>query len=206
MHGRLSWRMAGVAVLVAAASAGCAGGSGSTSASPATPGGSGSATGTSPSGAASAPASSQASATSQAPGPSQPATARASRSRTTAQEATGAVRGYYGAVAAHTASAAQQFLAPEYLASFGGGSAFAGWVGNYRSLTRLTLRAARTPSSDVPPQHPGYRDLTFIPVSYVAQLRSPSGNETSGAQDRFVLVGRSAESGGWLIVDIATSP
>lgn len=192
--------MAGVAVLVAAASAGCAGGSGSISVSPATPGGSGSATGTSPSGAASAPASSQAS------GASQSATTQASRSQTTAQGATGAVRGYYGAVAAHDTTTARQFLAPEYLASFGGGSAFAGWVGNYRSLTRLTLRAARTPSSDVPPQYPGYRDLTFIPVSYVAQLRSPSGNETSGAQDRFVLVGRPAKSGLWLIVDIATSP
>lgn len=198
--------MAGVAVLVAAASAGCAGGSGPASVTPAPGGGSGTPTGGSSSAAGSVPASSQASTSSQPSASSQPSTARASRSQATAPGATGAVKGYYAAVAAHNATAARQFLAPEYLAGFGGGSAFAAWVGNYRSLTGLSLRAARTPSGDVPPQHPGYRDLTFIPVSYVARLRNPSGNETSGAQDRFVLVGRSARSGAWLIVDIATSP
>jgi hypothetical protein len=118
----------------------------------------------------------------------------------------GPVEGYYAAVAAHDAKAARQFLSAEYLASFGGASEFAAWVNNYRSLTGLTARDARAPSGDVPPQHPGYRGLTFVPVSYVVRLRTPSANETDGPQDRFVLVGRSATSGKWLIVDIATSP
>jgi hypothetical protein len=201
MHGRVKIRVTGVMMLVALAASGCSSGSGSTPVTPSLTAGSGSSANGVSSGTGGTPTSAQAST------PSRPSEASPSSSQTPPdQDAIGAVRGYYGAVAAHNAGAAQQFLAPEYLANFGGGKAFAAWVSNYRSLTGLTLRAARAPSGDVPPQHPGYRGLIFVPVSYVAHLRVPSANETNGQQDRFALVGRSATSGKWLIVDIATSP
>jgi hypothetical protein len=200
MHGRAKGRT-GVAVLVALATSACSGGSASTSVTPTLAGARGGASATV--GGNTQPDGTATSNGSATPGS---ASAPSAGSQTSGHDAVGAVEGYYGAVAGHNADLAQQFLSPEYLRGYGGGQAFAAWVNGFRSLTGLTLRAALTPSGDVPPQHPGYRGLTFVPVSYVARLQNPSANETDGQQDRFVLVGRSAANGKWLIVDIATSP
>lgn len=203
----------GATVLVAAAAGGCSSSSGSTesitptvsagtstAASGSSSGAGGAAAGTASSGTAASDTGRRTSTTSGSAGfggtttPPKPGPAQ------------GPVRGYYAALGAHDPSAARQYLSPEYLASFSSESAFAAWVANYRSLTGLTLLPARAPGGDAAKQHPGYRDLTLLPISYTARLRTPSANEVNGQLDRFVLVGRSATSGRWLILDIATSP
>lgn len=115
------------------------------------------------------------------------------------------VTGYYTALAAHDATTARQYLAPEYFSGFATVAAFKAWVDNYLSLTNLRVGAAQSPTPDIAAQHPGYQDLFEYPVSYIATLRQILGNEGPGGTDRFVLVGRTTDSS-WLILDIASSP
>lgn len=178
---------------VAVTAGGC--GDGSTTAEPATSVATSTETGETPSAGSTGATSSGRS--SSGPGSTAPAAA------TSAQDA---VRGYYTALATHDTEAAERYLAPEYLASFNGNQAFAAWVANYRSLSGLKVRPGQAADATLAQQHPGYRDLTTLPVTYTARLNAPSANETDGSLDRFVLVGRSATHGSWLIVDITTSP
>lgn len=187
MHRKSRWRGATTAAFALLAVSGCAGEPVATQTETSAVGGI-----TPPSESAGA---------SSAPGTTSPSAA--SRSAASAQDA---ARGYYAALAAHDVAAARTYLSPSYLASFGGESAFAAWVANYRSITNVSVRAPQAPAPDAAGHHPGYQRLTVIPVSYTARLRSPSANEVDGALDRFVLVGRSGASGPWQILDIATSP
>jgi hypothetical protein len=120
-----------------------------------------------------------------------------------------AVTGYYTALGAHDARAVCRYMAPEYLAEFdryADPSAFDAGVANYLSLTlRGPLSSPVTmPAPD--PGLPGYRDLHEYAVTYQAQLRTPSANETSGVMTRFVIVGRRTAQGPWLVLSIGTGP
>jgi hypothetical protein len=120
-----------------------------------------------------------------------------------------AVTGYYTALGVHDARAACRYLSPEYLAEFASNAdvpAFDAWVANYASLTlRGPLSCpVTTPGPDA--ARPGYRDLHEYAVTYQAQLRTPSANETSGVMTRFVIVGRRTAQGPWLVLSIGTGP
>jgi hypothetical protein len=121
-----------------------------------------------------------------------------------------AITGYYTALGAHDARAACRYLSPEYLAQFGRFAdlpGFDAWVANFASVT---LRGSLTPSpaspSEQDPALPGYHDLYEYAVTYQAQLRTPSANETSGVMTRFVIVGRRTAQGPWLVLSIGTGP
>lgn len=118
----------------------------------------------------------------------------------------GAVSGYFRSLGKHDAKTARQFLSPEYRANFGSETAFAAWVANYRSLSGVTLQAARPPDTGTTQQYARYRDLAQWPVTYSATLKTPSANEMDGEMDRFVLVGRAEKTSPWLILDITTGP
>jgi hypothetical protein len=203
MSGQARWRALGLATLVAVAVSGCGSGSRSPSAiSPVVGEGSSAAAGGSPSGTGDAAASG----TPRAPRTSAPATSAAtSGSAAGTVSALGSVKGYYSALGAHDAAAAARYLSPEYLATFGDATGFGAWAANFLSITQVAVQPAKTPGDDEVRQHPTYRDLTLVPVTYTAHLRTPSANEVDGPLDRFVLVGRST-GGAWLVVDIATSP
>jgi len=138
------------------------------------------------------------------PAPTQPPTPSSTNSPPgPPPEAT--VRAYYKAIGGHDPAAVRALLAPEYFADFATEAAFKAWLANYVSLTTVAVQPGEAPFTDVAAQHPGYQDLTVVPVSYQAALTNPSGNEATGSMDRFVFVGRKDASSPWLILDIGSS-
>ena len=93
----------------------------------------------------------------------------------------GAVSGYFRSLGKHDAKTARQFLFPEYRANFGSETAFAAWVANYRSLSGVTLQAARPPDTGTTQQYARYRDLAQWPVTYSATLKTV--RERDGRRD-----------------------
>jgi hypothetical protein len=160
------------------------------------------------------PASSTSTGTASATVTTTPAATTATRTRTActptgADAPDRAVTGYYTAVGARDAQAACRYLSPEYLAEFDGYADVPGldaWVANYLSLTlRGPLSSpVTTPGPDA--ALPGYRDLHEYAVTYQAQLRTASANETSGVMTRFVIVGRRSAHSPWLVLSVGTGP